>query len=365
MDEQLLATLKALADASRLAIVGLLAKHPRSVDELAAALGLSASTISQHLGKLAQAGLVEMRSEQYYNIYSLKPEALESLGKRVIAADRDETLTTSTDEAAYERDVIKKHVRPNGVAMGWPTGLQKQRVLLRWLGETRFKRGERYTEPQVHDIICQGIQPSPDTNSLRRYLISEKVLARTSNGSWYWRTDTPEAQRPGFLFERLQPAVHEFSPAGIALLLRGKGKLSHTRAVLDARMRELDVRDLDAMRVRMVRLEWLSPSEDGSTWTVTDPRKIALARDTQVKKRFMVDGKIQALPDGPADRRLVLRWFAGLLDRGRLYTDAQLNQLLRHLFANVPALKTQLLAEGLLMQARDNEVALFDSFEDQ
>ena len=111
MDEQLLAALKALADASRLTIVGLLAKKPRSVDELAAALGLSAPTVSHHLSKLAQAGLVEMRSEQYYSVYSLKPEALDSIGKRVIGADQDAALTTLTDEAAYARGVIKDYVR--------------------------------------------------------------------------------------------------------------------------------------------------------------------------------------------------------------------------------------------------------------
>ena len=142
MDEQLLAALKALADASRLTIVGLLAKQPRSVDELAAALGLSAPTVSHHLSKLAAAGLVEMRAEQYYSVYSLKPEALDGIGKRIIAADRDETLTTATDEGAYERAVIAEYVRPSGVAR-FPNGLKKLRVLLHWLGATKFVPGVR------------------------------------------------------------------------------------------------------------------------------------------------------------------------------------------------------------------------------
>ncbi len=205
MDDQLLAALKALADASRLQIIGLLSKGPQSGDALAAALGLTASTVSHHLAKLTQAGLIEMRTEQYYNLYSLKPGALEGLGPRIILSNSAGTLTTETDEAAYERKVLAEHLRKNG-RVDFPTGLQKQRVILRWLGTTHFERGARYRESQVEDILERWLFFGPDTNTMRRYMITEKVLARTSNGIWYWRTDTPEAQRPGFSFEQLREA---------------------------------------------------------------------------------------------------------------------------------------------------------------
>ena len=360
MDEQLLAALKALADASRLTIVGLLAKKPRSVDELAAALGLSAPTVSHHLSKLAQAGLVEMRSEQYYSVYSLKPEALDSIGKRVIGADQDAALTTLTDEAAYARGVIKDYVRESGMAC-WTGGLKKQRVLLNWVGDTKFQRGMRYDERQVEDILGQSIYGSPDTNSMRRYMISEKVLARVSNGSWYWRADTPEAQRPSFSFEQLHPAEHEFSPEDIARQLKSKSRLSLTRAALDTHMRNLGVHNIDDMRTRMIRLELLSASDDGATWTITDPNKVMGLRSLAVKKRFMVDGKIPALPSDLADRLLVLRWFADHLDRHRVYTDKMLANLWRRLFADVPTLKNLLLAEGLLVPAKGDSVVRHDS----
>ena len=356
MDEELLAALKALADASRLTIVGLLAKHPHSVDELAAALGLSAPTVSHHLSKLAQAGLVEVRAEQYYSVYSLKPDALDGIGKRVMAADRDKTLTTLTDEAAYERAVTKEYVRPNGVTC-WPTGLQKQRVLLRWLGATKFLHSLRYSEPQVEDILRQSVYPSPDTNSLRRYMISEKVLARTANGSWYWCADTPEAQRAKFSFEQLAPATHAFSPDHFALQLKkGRSKLSFTREGLDARLRELGVHDVNAMRTRMVQRELLA-SEDGALWTMTDPWKMRVMRLAEVKKRFLVKGNIAALPDDPTDRLLVLRWFSDTLDRYATYDDVQLARIWHHAYADVPALKRLLLEAGLLVVVKGGRVA--------
>jgi biotin operon repressor len=378
MDEELLAALKALADASRLTIVGLLAKRPHSVDELAAALGLSAPTVSHHLSKLAQAGLVEVRAEQYYSIYSLKPEKLEGIGKRVMTADRDALLTTMTDEGAYERGVIKEFVRPNGVAR-YPNGLQKQRVLFRWIGENKFQRSLRYTEAQVEDILSQSIYPSPDTNSLRRYMISEKVLVRTSNGSWYWRADTPEAQHAKFSVEQLAPARHAFSPESLAQQLQGRkilsyprkeeaiqlhsrGMLSYTRKELDAHLRELGVRDLEAIRTRMVQLELLSPSKDGKTWTMTDPHKLWKQRNEAVKARFLVKGNIPAIPTDPDDRILVLRFFTHFLQRHDTYDDAQLTRTWKHAYADVPALKQQLLDEGLLIELKDGRYTRVDSY---
>ena len=59
-------------------IVGLLAQRSYSVEELAALLNLKAPTVSHHLSKLAEAGLVTARAEGYYSIYQLDREALEA-----------------------------------------------------------------------------------------------------------------------------------------------------------------------------------------------------------------------------------------------------------------------------------------------
>jgi DNA-binding transcriptional ArsR family regulator len=69
MSEELVDFFKAFADANRLKIVGLLARQPYSVEELAVLLDLKASTVSHHLAKLAQIGLVSAKADSYYNIY--------------------------------------------------------------------------------------------------------------------------------------------------------------------------------------------------------------------------------------------------------------------------------------------------------
>ena len=63
MTETLLAFFKALADESRLRIVGLLAEREHSVQELARALDLKEPTVSHHLPILKATGLVTARAE--------------------------------------------------------------------------------------------------------------------------------------------------------------------------------------------------------------------------------------------------------------------------------------------------------------
>jgi len=75
-DPELLAFFKALADASRLRIVGLLARKPHTVEELAALLGLRASTVSHHLARLVAVDLVSARADGHYHVYSLDTDAL-------------------------------------------------------------------------------------------------------------------------------------------------------------------------------------------------------------------------------------------------------------------------------------------------
>jgi ArsR family transcriptional regulator, arsenate/arsenite/antimonite-responsive transcriptional repressor len=69
---------KALADPHRVKIVNLLATSPDPVCvcEFTAPLGLSQPTVSHHLKKLVQAGLLEREQRGTWAYYSLRPDAL-------------------------------------------------------------------------------------------------------------------------------------------------------------------------------------------------------------------------------------------------------------------------------------------------
>jgi len=83
-DEEATATadlFKALADPARVRIVNLLATSDDAVCvcNLIEPLGLSQPTVSHHMKKLLEAGLVEREQRGKWAYFSLKPEAAETL----------------------------------------------------------------------------------------------------------------------------------------------------------------------------------------------------------------------------------------------------------------------------------------------
>ena len=95
--DDLLAVLQALADPSRLRIVGLLRERERCVCHLTEALDVKQSTISHHLAVLKRAGLVRDRRDSTdgrWAYYSLAPSAQE-VGRRLA-----DLLDASSTDAA-------------------------------------------------------------------------------------------------------------------------------------------------------------------------------------------------------------------------------------------------------------------------
>lgn len=84
-DEEATATaalFRAVADPARVKIVNLLARsggEPVCACEFEPALGLSQPTVSHHLKKLTEAGLLEREQRGKWAFFSLVPEALERL----------------------------------------------------------------------------------------------------------------------------------------------------------------------------------------------------------------------------------------------------------------------------------------------
>ncbi len=185
--EALLNFFKALADANRLKIVGLLAQQPYTGEQLAEILGLSASTISHHLSMLAHVELVSAKSEQYYNVYSLNVGAIQAMAQRLLSHADLPKLAEDVDRTAYDRKVLKTFVRADGTIKSFPAQEKKFQVLLHYVLDA-FESGKRYSEKQVNNLLSRY---SDDTAALRRGLIEYKLMARevTQGSSMYWRID--------------------------------------------------------------------------------------------------------------------------------------------------------------------------------
>ncbi len=70
------AVLQALSDESRRTVLDALSEGPATVGELAALLPIARPGVSRHLRVLREAGLVEVRQQAQFRVYSLRPEPL-------------------------------------------------------------------------------------------------------------------------------------------------------------------------------------------------------------------------------------------------------------------------------------------------
>ncbi|MCB9688981.1 MAG: metalloregulator ArsR/SmtB family transcription factor [Alphaproteobacteria bacterium] len=180
-DDELLAFFKALADANRLRIVGLLAQAPASVEELAAALSLRPSTVSHHLARLSEAGLVTATVDGHYHVYALAPERLHEMSRRLASP---EPLSVEVDAAAdaWDRKVVNTFAGPDGRFTKLPMQRKKLQAILRHVMRA-FEAGRTYSDKEVNARLREFCD---DTATLRRGLVDYRMMAREPDGSRWW-----------------------------------------------------------------------------------------------------------------------------------------------------------------------------------
>lgn len=185
MDPELLVALKALSDASRLRIVGLLADgRSMSVEQLAAALELTPGTVVHHLKRLRDAGLVESRARPPYMDYSLRLPRLDEIGGALHRIAREqsgdaasEDQTTPDWASPADARVLRAFFEGDRL-VSIPVQRSKRLVVLRALAESVFERKRKYPEKEVNQLLAVR---NPDAASLRRYLVDEGFMTRKSS----------------------------------------------------------------------------------------------------------------------------------------------------------------------------------------
>ncbi len=184
-ENELLIIFKALADSSRLKIVSLLAQKPYSVDQLAALLGLKAPTISHHLSRLSEAGLVSARTESYYSIYFLENDVFPQIIQRLVSSEQMEKITKDIDMDAFDKKIIRDFSTSDGKLKNIPAQRKKLEAVLRHIVNS-FTIDKRYSEKQVNEILANF---HADTATLRRELVGYRLMEREGGGGEYWRSN--------------------------------------------------------------------------------------------------------------------------------------------------------------------------------
>ena len=171
--ENALKLFKCLSDASRLRIVQSLTRGDMYTELLAERLGLTPSTVSFHMKKLEDAGLVASRKEQYYTVYSLRRELLEKTVYDLAASAPAQTDEQQKREEAYREKVIKAFFE-YGRLRSIPVQRRKKLICYQVIAE-KFEIGRVYSEKEVNEIISPIWE---DYCTVRRDMIGEGIFSR-------------------------------------------------------------------------------------------------------------------------------------------------------------------------------------------
>lgn len=160
--------LKVIADETRLRILGELAAGDKTGTQLAEALQLTAPTISHHMRKLVNAGIVSAMSDAQKQVYSLDTSFLIEARKTPEQPEQEKT------SPADNRDRVLRNSFDGDRLKSIPAR-RKQRVivlqhLLTWFDATRS-----YEEREVNDILRVAHE---DVATLRRELVDYGYMTR-------------------------------------------------------------------------------------------------------------------------------------------------------------------------------------------
>ncbi len=186
-----LTIIKALADTSRVTLMNALLDRPQYVEELSERLNLAASTISFHLKKLEQAGLVHHVKEQYYVMYHANREALNVSLNDLLTVHDVKRPAQEARLQQYRRNVLRSFFR-DGRLERLPAQQKKRRIVLEELVKL-FETGRTYPEQDINAAIETYYD---DYCTIRREMIGAGLLQR-ENGQ-YWLADAAYAGTPQF-----------------------------------------------------------------------------------------------------------------------------------------------------------------------
>jgi hypothetical protein len=177
---EMLDFVKAMSDADRLRIIGLLSQRPASATQIAEKLHMPASEAFNHVSYLVHVGVVREADGEY----QLVGDAVNALAGKQFGG-QNEAYVPAPELDARSRKVLVAYLNPDGTIRQIPTQAEKLKVILHYL-VAAFTPGVDYTEKEVNTIIRRF---NVDVAGLRRDLIDSGLMGRESNGSRYWRVE--------------------------------------------------------------------------------------------------------------------------------------------------------------------------------
>ncbi|TKD68787.1 metalloregulator ArsR/SmtB family transcription factor [Pseudalkalibacillus hwajinpoensis] len=169
---------KTLGDPTRIRILTLLATGPLHGQAIAGKLGLKAPTITHHMTKLRDTGIVNQRRDKntiYYHIDEKKFRSYsEALSKMLYQPEHDkedDSLKTQTQA------VVNNFIAADGTLKHLPSQRKKKIIILKHL-INGLEPGKKYPEKEINEYIKRF---HPDFATIRREFIINHFMYRENN----------------------------------------------------------------------------------------------------------------------------------------------------------------------------------------
>ncbi|MBS3950032.1 MAG: metalloregulator ArsR/SmtB family transcription factor [Peptococcaceae bacterium] len=169
----------ALADGTRLKLIGLLALKPTCGQDLAMQLGVSAPTVSHHISKLKKLDLVSSVREDNTIFYALNTARLQQLTKGIFAEE------SPSAPRRDERQKVISNFFANGRLKDIPVQRKKKLYVLEEILKA-FVAERDYSEAEINDIIKGYFD---DYCTIRREFIMNRYMSRDKG---VYRLNPPE-----------------------------------------------------------------------------------------------------------------------------------------------------------------------------
>lgn len=175
---QLVTLFKALADPTRLSMIGHMVDRAVCGQELAERLGVSAPTVSHHLRVLRSAGLLVETREHPYTFYQLDHSALEKAVRSVADKKRVQKLADEGGMSAERRKVLRSFFDGKRL-VSIPSQRKKKEIVFEEILR-RLPRRKEYGEREL-SLFIETIHS--DFCTIRREFIMGKYMTR-KNGRY-------------------------------------------------------------------------------------------------------------------------------------------------------------------------------------
>ncbi|MGJ7912970.1 metalloregulator ArsR/SmtB family transcription factor [Neobacillus sp. LXY-1] len=169
---------KALGDLTRIKIVALLQQGPLHGQAIAGKLGLTPPTITHHIAKLREVGLIRERRDKNTIYFSLNEKILEMSAKAILSVGTGGTSNMEMSVTPEEREaIIKNFFTKDGKLKNYPAQRKKKLVILAHIANG-LEFGKVYSEKEINEYLKQYHE---DYATLRRELIMCQYMYRENN----------------------------------------------------------------------------------------------------------------------------------------------------------------------------------------